>query len=160
MEWEMLLTDYFLKLEARGRRLYSSWFLFFFVCGDGRHLACRILVPPTGIKPIARQWKHGILTTGPQGKSHFPTFKWLKVNIVLFRKRAGIENFVLHFLMFTEHPPDLHHPPLYVYPLSPTPKQDQGLNWYTLQWEFRGLITGPLGNSQPLLWRGWSWNPE
>ena len=53
MEWEMLLTDYFLKLEARGRRLYSSWFLFFFVCGDGRHLACGILVPPTGIKPIA-----------------------------------------------------------------------------------------------------------
>ena len=42
-------------------------------------------------------------------KSHFPIFKWLKANIVLFRKWAGIENFALHFQMFIEYPPDPPH---------------------------------------------------
>ena len=35
-------------------------------------LACRILVPGQGIKPVSLQWKCGVLTTGPQGSPSFP----------------------------------------------------------------------------------------
>ena len=35
------------------------------------HTACRILVPWPGIKPMPLQWKLGILTTEPSGKSPY-----------------------------------------------------------------------------------------
>ena len=38
-------------------------------------LACRILAPGQGIKPVPLQWKCGVLTTGSPGKSLlFPSF--------------------------------------------------------------------------------------
>ena len=33
------------------------------------HTACEILVPQTGDRTHALRWKHGVLTTGPPGKS-------------------------------------------------------------------------------------------
>ena len=37
-------------------------------------MACRILVPRLGMKPTSLQWKLGILTTGPPGKSQLCAF--------------------------------------------------------------------------------------
>ena len=34
-----------------------------------RYAACGILVPRPGMEPVPLQWKHGVLTTGPPGKS-------------------------------------------------------------------------------------------
>ena len=39
---------------------YFSW-----LC----HTACRILIPSPGTTVSSLQWKHGVLTTGPPGKS-------------------------------------------------------------------------------------------
>ena len=33
------------------------------------HVACGILVPQPVIEPVPLHWKHGVLTTGPAGKS-------------------------------------------------------------------------------------------
>ena len=56
------------------------FFLFFFVfffwlC----HMACRILVPWSGIEPASLQWKHWVLTTGLQGSP----LNSLKVNAMV-----------------------------------------------------------------------------
>ena len=45
----------------------QEWVLFFFF--SPRHTACRILVPYPGIEPVPLQWRCGVLTTGPPGKS-------------------------------------------------------------------------------------------
>ena len=34
----------------------------------------QVLVPPLGIRSRPVRWKHGVLTTGLQGKSVFPVF--------------------------------------------------------------------------------------
>ena len=43
-------------------------FLFFYLFWP-RCTACRILVPDQGLTPGLRQWKHGVLATGPPGNS-------------------------------------------------------------------------------------------
>ena len=48
--------------------LFLSFFFFSWPCC----VACEILVPWPGIKPRPQQWKHGVLTIGPQGNSLFP----------------------------------------------------------------------------------------
>ena len=40
-------------------------FIYFWLRG----VACRILVPQSGIEPMPLQWKLGVLTTGPPEKS-------------------------------------------------------------------------------------------
>jgi len=37
-------------------------------------VACRILVPQLGIKPVPQHWNHGVLTAGAPGKSLEPFF--------------------------------------------------------------------------------------
>lgn len=41
---------------------------------DSHHVACGILIPPLGIKPVPLQWKCGILITGLPGKSLMPFY--------------------------------------------------------------------------------------
>ena len=41
----------------------------FFSAMPGWHVACSILAPWPGIKPAPLQWKRGVLTSGPPGKS-------------------------------------------------------------------------------------------
>ena len=50
-------------------------FLFFWP----RRVACRILVPRLGIKPMPLHWKRGVLTTGLPGNSHKNIFKQYKL---------------------------------------------------------------------------------
>ena len=39
--------------------------------------ACGILLPQPGIEPMPLQWKHGVLTTGPLGKSFNISWIWI-----------------------------------------------------------------------------------
>ena len=52
------------------------FFFFFWLC----HMACRILVPWSGIEPAPLQWKHWVLTTGLQGSP----LNSLKVNAIVY----------------------------------------------------------------------------
>ena len=54
--------------------------------------------PRAGIELCPQQWKGGVLTTGPPGKSqYFPQF-----NFILLRKWWGTDDSVLHLAFFTE----------------------------------------------------------
>ena len=54
---------------------YVDCFFFFWL----RRTACRILVPRWNPRPL--QWKHGVLTTGPPGKSLYGFLKRFKIAI-------------------------------------------------------------------------------
>ena len=61
---------------------FTSWasVLFSCCCCCWLHYARRILVPGPGIEPMSLLWEHGILTTGPPGKSlglYSPASSWL-----------------------------------------------------------------------------------
>ena len=49
-------------------------FCFIVVCFKPCHVACGILLPPPGTKPVPLQWKYGALTSGPLEKSIFVYF--------------------------------------------------------------------------------------
>ena len=54
--------------------LLHVYLLFFHLCFFFfllHYAACRILGPRPGTEPLHPQWKHGILTTGPSGKSPY-----------------------------------------------------------------------------------------
>ena len=48
-----------------------------FIIFWSHYAACRIFVPQRGIKPVPLQWKIGVLTTGPPGKSLHLLFQML-----------------------------------------------------------------------------------
>ena len=49
-------------------KLYISFFLIANFWGAA-HAPCGILIPQPGLNPHPLEWEHGILTTGPPGKS-------------------------------------------------------------------------------------------
>ena len=80
-------------------KLYISFFFIvnFFLL---HHAACGILIPQPGSNPHPLQWEHGILTTGPPGKSlqryvsilvclvpyHSSLVQFFKSNLLVHRK--------------------------------------------------------------------------
>ena len=89
---------------------FTSWasVLFSCCCCCWLHYARRILVPGPGIEPMSLLWEHGILTTGPPGKSlglYSPASSWLilpgsSVHGIL---QAGILSPILRItLLFTK----------------------------------------------------------
>ena len=66
----LLFRHYFCQFTTVFLLNSSSTFFFFWLC----HTACGILVPQPGIKPPPLNWKHGVLTTGPPGKSQVFNF--------------------------------------------------------------------------------------
>ena len=65
-----------------------TWAIALYFCSH--HRACKILVPQPGIKPMPcpLQWKSGILTTGPPGKSPeslLLTIMWVRCLLLVWR---------------------------------------------------------------------------
>ena len=68
---EWLVMDKSVVKWCRENRWQNTVFFFFWL-----HLpACGILVPRPGIEPTPSELKHGVLTTGPPGKSWQNTFQ-------------------------------------------------------------------------------------
>ena len=61
--WQML-SAWFVSSTTPRETARSHLYLFIYLA-----TACEILVPQPEIKPMPLQWKHGVLTTGPPGKS-------------------------------------------------------------------------------------------